>query len=75
MPEGKEKQALLKVCSKCHGLETFSKSRMSREEWQNTVNDMVQRGASGSREELHMVVDYLAKYLGPRAPVSAGSKP
>jgi hypothetical protein len=48
---------------------------MSREEWQNTVNDMVQRGASGSTEELHMVVDYLANYLGPKAPVSAGSKP
>jgi quinoprotein glucose dehydrogenase len=75
LPEGKEKQALVKVCNKCHGLETFSKSRMSREEWQNTVNDMVQRGASGSPPELQMVVDYLAKYLGPKAPVSAGSKP
>ncbi|MFL6447931.1 MAG: PQQ-binding-like beta-propeller repeat protein [Bryobacteraceae bacterium] len=75
LPEGIEKQALLKVCGKCHGLETFSKARMTREEWQSTVTDMVQRGASGSPEELRTVVDYLSKYLGPRAPVTAGSKP
>ena len=36
---------------------------------------MVARGASGSPEELQMVVDYLAKYLGPKVPVNAASKP
>jgi quinoprotein glucose dehydrogenase len=75
LPEGREKQVLTKVCAKCHGLETFSKSRMTREEWQNTVSDMVQRGAFASPAQLQTVLDYLSKYLGPKAPVNAGSKP
>jgi hypothetical protein len=75
LPEGKEKQALMKVCNKCHGLETFSKLRMTRDEWRLVVGDMVQRGATGSPEEIQTVVDYLSRYLGQNSPVSAGSKP
>jgi glucose dehydrogenase len=75
LPDGPEKQALVKVCSKCHGLETFSHSRMTREEWKNTINDMVQRGASGSPRELQTILDYLSNNLGSNAPLTTGSKP
>ena len=75
LPEGKDKQVLMKVCNKCHGLETFSKSRMSRDEWKLVVNDMVQRGATGSPEEIQTVLDYLSKYLGQSSPVNPNAKP
>jgi len=75
LPEGKEKQVLMKVCNKCHGIETFSKLRMTREEWRLFVGDMVQRGATGSPDEIQTVVDYLSRYLGQNSPVSAGSRP
>ena len=75
LPQGKEKQVLTKVCNKCHGLETFSKLRMTRDEWRLVVGDMVQRGATGSPDEIQTVVDYLSKYLGQNSPVSAGAKP
>lgn len=65
LPEGTEKQVLTRVCGKCHGLETFSKSRLSRQEWQKVVTDMVQRGASGTPEELQTVLSYLSRYLKP----------
>jgi hypothetical protein len=39
---------------------------MSRQEWQAEVANMVARGATGSADEIRVVVDYLAKYLeGP----------
>jgi hypothetical protein len=75
LPEGKEKQVLTKVCNKCHGLETFSKLRMTRDEWGLVVGDMVQRGATGSAEEIQTVVNYLSKYLGQKSRVSAVTKP
>jgi glucose dehydrogenase len=75
LPEGKEKQVLMKVCNKCHGLETFSKLRMTRDEWRLVVGDMVQRGATGTSEEIQIVVDYLSRYLGQNSPISAGTEP
>lgn len=75
LPEGKEKEVLMKVCNKCHGIETFSKLRMTRDEWKLVVGDMVQRGATGSSDEIQTVVDYLSRYLGQNSPISAGTKP
>ena len=65
LPDAKGKPVVMRICGECHGVETFSQSRMSRQEWSKTVDDMVERGASGTPEEIRTVVDYLAQYLGP----------
>jgi glucose dehydrogenase len=64
LPDGDGKQSVIKVCTRCHGVETFSRSRMSHQEWEATVADMVQRGATGSDTEIQAVINYLSKYLG-----------
>jgi len=64
LPEVEGKALVVRVCSKCHGVGTFSRSRMNRQEWDAVVGDMVQRGAVGTQAEMRGVVDYLAKYLG-----------
>jgi quinoprotein glucose dehydrogenase len=64
LPDAEGKATVEKVCSDCHGVSTFASNRMSREEWQGVVGDMVSRGATASEAELRVVVDYLAKNLG-----------
>jgi quinoprotein glucose dehydrogenase len=67
LPEAEGKPVVQRICGQCHGVATVAQSRMSRDEWQAEVADMVARGAIGTPEELRMVVDYLAKNLaGPR---------
>jgi glucose dehydrogenase len=63
LPDGEGKQSVIKVCGRCHGVETFSRMRMTRAEWQVIVTDMVQRGATGAEPEMRAVMDYLGKYM------------
>jgi quinoprotein glucose dehydrogenase len=64
LPEGKEKQVVMRVCTKCHGLTTFAKTRLTRELWNKEVDDMIARGAIATDEEVVVIVDYLVKNLG-----------
>jgi len=63
LPEGKGKEIVQNVCSQCHGLNAVATSRMSKEDWENTVLDMVARGAPLLEEEIDTVVQYLATNL------------
>jgi hypothetical protein len=63
LPEGEGKQVVIKVCGHCHGVETFSRMRISSAEWRVIVKDMQQRGASGSEQEMQAVLNYMGKYL------------
>jgi hypothetical protein len=58
---------VVRICTKCHGLDTFGNYRLSAEEWQNEVQDMVARGAQGTGEEIRAVTDFLIRNLGKRA--------
>jgi len=64
LPEGKGKEIVQNVCSQCHGLNAVATSRMSKEDWENTVLDMVARGAPLLEEEIDTVVQYLSTNLG-----------
>jgi quinoprotein glucose dehydrogenase len=63
LPEAAGKETVIRVCSKCHGIETFSRMRMNPAGWQVIVTDMQQRGATGTETEMQAVTDYLGKYL------------
>ena len=56
---------MLRVCTKCHGIEMFAAIRMTRDEWKYEVDGMIARGAKASRQDARRIVDYLAKNLGP----------
>ena len=64
LPDGKGKQALQKVCSGCHELETVTGSLRTRIGWQQSVDDMIARGAEGSDSEIAAVVEYLTAFFG-----------
>jgi competence protein ComEA len=55
-----EQQSLQAVCgSKCHRLELFATARKSYQDWHETVQKMVDRGADGSDDQFLDIMDYL----------------
>jgi len=68
LPDANGKQEVLRMCTPCHGTETFAASRMSRDQWKAEVDNMIARGARGSDAEVQAVIDYLAQNLGAPAP-------
>jgi competence protein ComEA len=55
-----EKQSVQDVCgSKCHRVELFATARKSYEDWHETVQKMVDRGAIGTDDQFADIMDYL----------------
>jgi len=65
LPPGKAKPLVQRACTTCHELTIGSKQRMDRERWSALVEDMVDRGAKLSEDEVTEVVEYLAANFGP----------
>ncbi len=61
LPDGKGKDLVQKICADCHGVDVIVSQRATKEGWQSIVDSMVERGASGTKEEIATIVDYLAK--------------
>ena len=65
-PEEADGEALLQDrCTGCHGLDRTTSATKTREEWEQTVTRMVQKGAELSEEEMTILIDYLAETYGP----------
>jgi hypothetical protein len=52
-------------CTECHGLDRVTSVEQTRAEWEETVTDMIERGARLNEEEKTVLVDYLAETYGP----------
>jgi hypothetical protein len=65
LPNAPGRAVVLRVCTKCHGIEMFANIHMTREEWKYEVDGMIARGARASRQDARRIVDYLARNLGP----------
>ena len=65
LPDVPGKDTVVRVCTKCHGPGNIAKKRLSRDDWDDQVADMVERGAKGTPEELAAVVNYLTANFGP----------
>ena len=58
------KDVFQKVCGSCHKPESALSTRRSKEQWQETVDAMVAKGAKGTDEEFTIVLDYLVGQYG-----------
>jgi len=67
MPEGQGKQMVASICSGCHTLGNVVTQRRSSEEWAQTVNEMISRGAQIFPEEVDTMVSYLGEHFGAQA--------
>ena len=70
LPEGPGKAALLRVCKGCHPPETVAAKRHTRDEWEEVVVQMLNAGATGSDDDLNLVVDYLTENFPKAAKVN-----
>ena len=75
LPDGAGKEVVGKICLECHDSGNFRKARFTSEEWSDSVDDMVQRGAKGTPEEIEAAVAYLSKNFGKDAPVRINTAP
>jgi competence ComEA-like helix-hairpin-helix protein len=64
LPDGAGKDALLKMCVNCHGVDRVTGSQYSKKMWIGVVDDMVNRGAEGSDEEINALIGYLTRNFG-----------
>jgi competence ComEA-like helix-hairpin-helix protein len=64
LPDAPGKEQVQKICAPCHEIETVIGSRRTKIGWQQSVEDMVGRGAEGSGEDMAAVVAYLTRYFG-----------
>lgn len=69
LPDGAGKATTQKVCGTCHGAELMIGRQETRETWGAIVNDMIQRGATGTEDEFYEVVEYLASNFSKTSPV------
>lgn len=58
-----EKKSLEAVCSKCHNLQLVMDTPKSIEEWQDTLQAMVDRGAQGTDSQFDDIMDYLHRTM------------
>ena len=61
MPEGRGKDIVLNVCTMCHDLKRIRQGQRSPEEWEETLNSMLNEGAPLSDADYPVVLAYLSK--------------
>jgi cytochrome c5 len=64
LPEGRGKVIVLNVCTLCHDLTRVRRGRRSAEEWEETLNAMLNEGAPLSDDAFPIVHAYLARNFG-----------
>ena len=62
LPEGEHRDKVIMVCSACHGIDNIfnASQKMSAEDWEFYVYDMVARGAPVGKEDMGDIIEYLA---------------
>lgn len=68
LPDGPNKEVFQRVCGECHAAEMVIGRQEERETWGAIVQDMIQRGATGTDDEFYQVVDYLSANFGKNSP-------
>ena len=61
MPDGRGKDVVLNVCTMCHDLTRIKRGHRSAEEWEETLNSMLNEGAPLSDADYPTVLQYLSK--------------
>lgn len=65
LPNGPGKELVLRACVKCHNMKVITNKRASEEEWARSVDNMVNRGAVLSDDEVDEVIEYLSQNFKP----------
>jgi competence ComEA-like helix-hairpin-helix protein len=64
LADGTGKTEVINTCSQCHSLDVLTPKRQTQEEWAETVNQMQERGAQATDDQVELIVNYLAAHFG-----------
>jgi mono/diheme cytochrome c family protein len=70
LPEGDGKAIAMASCQACHRLTNLTKAHKSLDDWKDTVQLMIDRGANVPDDKVETLVQYLAKNFGPKDPAA-----
>lgn len=59
----REQKSLQAVCGKCHDLQIVLNTPRSLDDWRDTMQKMVDRGASGTDDQYDDILDYLHRTM------------
>jgi competence protein ComEA len=59
----REANSLQAVCGKCHNLQIVTNTPRSLDDWRDTMQAMVDRGASGTDDQYDDILDYLHRTM------------
>jgi hypothetical protein len=54
----------LQTCNRCHDAARITALRRTKTEWEEVINKMIERGATGSEEDFMTVFGYLRRHYG-----------
>jgi cytochrome c5 len=66
LPDGAGKPILLNTCTVCHDLSRVKRHGANREQWQETLEAMLNEGAQLSEEDFPVLLNYLARNFKPQ---------
>jgi cytochrome c5 len=66
LPEGEGKAIATENCQACHKLTNLTKAHKDLDDWKETVQTMIDRGANVPADQVDTLVQYLAKNFGPK---------
>ncbi len=66
LPEGDGKPIATEYCQDCHRLTNLTRAHKSPDDWVETVQTMMDRGARLPQEDVDILVKYLAKNFPPK---------
>jgi competence protein ComEA len=64
LPDGEGKKETERICNNCHGPENYVRKKHTKDEWETIVDDMVDKGATGTDDDFNIVVRYLTANFG-----------
>jgi competence protein ComEA len=66
-PPGDGREAVMRLCSKCHSPNIILAYGQNRLGWENTITKMARLGAKGSDDDFSDIADYLTANFPPSA--------
>lgn len=61
LPAGNDRALVQRTCTRCHEIDRVQSQRQDHDGWQTTVSKMQSLGLQADADDLHHIVDYLAK--------------
>ncbi len=75
LPEGDGKPIATEYCQVCHKLTNLTKAHKSLDDWKDTIQTMIDRGASIPDDKVDILAQYLANNFGPKDAAPASTAP